>query len=99
MISGSRAPEDRLASFISACGGAVRQTGKETVCQCPAHDDANPSLNQAGRSVGKSACTMARMHSCKIVPNTDRDPSPLSGNACNARSSAISVPYVSAGQP
>ncbi len=56
-------PEERLAAFLDACGGAVRQTGEETVCHCPAHDDEIPSLNvrigESGKLLIKcrAACT------------------------------------------
>jgi len=43
--SSTRSPEEQLAEFVAACGGAVRQSGKETVCRCPAHEDETPSLN------------------------------------------------------
>lgn len=38
-------PDQRLAAFATACGGAVKEVGAETLCNCPAHDDTNPSLN------------------------------------------------------
>ena len=38
-------PEERLSAFVTACGGMTRESGGETICRCPAHDDENPSLN------------------------------------------------------
>lgn len=40
-----RSAGSNIDAFVAACGGAVRQSGKETICRCPAHADENPSLN------------------------------------------------------
>src|SRR4029077_6701140 len=38
-------PTKMLAAFVAACGGATRQSGQETRVRCPAHEDADPSLD------------------------------------------------------
>lgn len=48
VTTASRTPdtaEERLAALVAACGGMKRESGQETICVCPAHDDENPSLN------------------------------------------------------
>lgn len=50
-------PVTRLDLLVAKCGGAHRQSGKETVCRCPAHHDENPSLNVTLGDDGKLLVT------------------------------------------
>jgi 5S rRNA maturation endonuclease (ribonuclease M5) len=45
MVDNSRPPYDKLLDALREHGGTVKDSGSQTMAQCPAHDDGKPSLH------------------------------------------------------
>lgn len=73
--------------LVAACGGAVRHSGKETICRCPAHKDDNPSLCITVADDGKillhcfAGCTTE-----SVMQKLGLDMSILAGDSASPRS-------------
>lgn len=85
------APVDRVLDALRGHGHAVRRSGKDWLCQCPAHDDRKPSLSLSAGDDGRAlvhchaGCTVeAVCAAIGLQPSDLFDPATRSGVGASA---------------